>query len=148
MGKSPNTPVVNPTSLIKATTRRLHLQLTPHHFDPSGTAKVRCVARIFPLFWQDGDEKTFSGGGSGSSTSLQTFNKDNNRKTYNLNDVDYPSVSHDSTSFTTGGGHHHGNQNGNLRHAVLYKREALIQSKLLTYCNAINDAFYFVFCLG
>jgi len=122
------------SSLIKATTRRLHLQLTPEHFDPKGTAKVRCVARIYPLFWQDGDEKTFSGG-SGANSAIASSGGTvignnpyrDNRKTTILNEVDYP-TSHDSAA--PFGGHHHGNPNSNNKHLLLfYKREALIQSK-------------------
>jgi len=35
----------------------LNISLEPHHFNENGEAKVRCLASISTLFWQDGDER-------------------------------------------------------------------------------------------
>ena len=44
---------------------QLTLPLAPNHFE-GGSAKVRCVASIFALYWQDGDEKVLGGSLTGS----------------------------------------------------------------------------------
>lgn len=50
---------MGPVSLlgVSSTISTLNMTLEPFHFTEDGEAKVRCVAKISTLFWQDGDEK-------------------------------------------------------------------------------------------
>jgi hypothetical protein len=42
---------------MTSTVSALNITLEPFHFTDDGEAKVRCVASISTLFWQDGDER-------------------------------------------------------------------------------------------
>jgi len=49
----------HPGNALMSTSLQLRLPLSARHFGSRGSAKVRCVASISTLFWQEGDEKVF-----------------------------------------------------------------------------------------
>jgi len=65
---------------LTVSTLRLHLRLSAHHFSPGGSAKVRCVASISTLFWEDGNEIAF-----GNSKKFTVTTTTTNQHHANLN---------------------------------------------------------------
>lgn len=113
----------NGHNLIRSTSRRLHLPLTPTHFGSKGTARIRCVARIFPLFWQDGDEKKIDHKNSSSHNRVGgSGNKHHNSHNINANIPSHPQ--HTFNEVDDGPENHQ-----QFRLGSLYKGEALVQSE-------------------
>ena len=48
---------------MQSTMSTLNLTLEPSHFNENGDAKIKCLATLTSMFWQEGDERVF-----GSST--------------------------------------------------------------------------------
>ncbi|XP_035704295.1 uncharacterized protein LOC118434585 isoform X2 [Folsomia candida] len=116
----------NGHNLIRPTSHRLHLELTPTHFGSKGTAKIRCVARIFPLFWQDGDEKNIDH--KNSTKFSKSGNKDSGHNPKNNNRININQNQHSFNEVDDGpGGFPHYHQQVHERLGSLYRGEALVQ---------------------
>ncbi|ODM93621.1 Cell adhesion molecule 2 [Orchesella cincta] len=161
----PNQEVPSPGSnSLMVSSLRLQLTLTPHHFGRKGTARVRCVARISPLFWQDGDEKIF-GHGSGSSghshrheKSSSGGSKQKTEKFHNFSDEegeDFHSKSIHAINPVEHQHHHvnphefHSQNQAAFGHGLSFQREALVLVR--SGCSSQSSSIYVVllvfFCL-
>ncbi|CAG7718868.1 unnamed protein product [Allacma fusca] len=92
----PNESSLNSMTVTKSISQ-MSMRLELSHLE-GGSAKVRCVAHVFALFWQDGDEKIVSNSKDKTGFDLRT--------TYNL-----PIVDNRETLFLVkgGGSANHGN---------------------------------------
>lgn len=119
-------------NLIRSTSRRLQLELSPTHFGGKGTAKIRCVARIFPLFWQDGDEKKIDHKGTSSPSSSQGHTTKGKHSSAHNSNRNSP-IGNFMNEVDDGPPHSNTKNNHQLpsfdRVGSLYKGEALVQSK-------------------